>query len=79
MRAKWATFAFWVDKSSLKMPKIVNFGEFWKTETCGQKVFPDKSISIRQKLVEKPKLKNQTAIFCVIFRQCELATSKWQL
>ena len=26
-----AKFTFWVDKSSLKMPKIVNFGEFFKT------------------------------------------------
>ena len=24
------------------MPKIVNFGEFLKTETCGQKVLPDR-------------------------------------
>ena len=31
LRAKWATFTFWVDKSSLKMPKMVNFGEFLKT------------------------------------------------
>ena len=31
MRAKRATFTFWVDKNSLKMPKIVNFGEFFKT------------------------------------------------
>ena len=28
--AKRATFTFWVDKSSLKMPKIVHFGEFLK-------------------------------------------------
>ena len=28
--AKWAKFTFWVDKSSLKMPQIVNFGEFLK-------------------------------------------------
>ena len=31
LRAKRATFIFWVDKSSLKMPKMVNFGEFLKT------------------------------------------------
>ena len=31
LRAKRATFTFWVDKSSLKMPKMVNFGEFLKT------------------------------------------------
>ena len=31
LRAKRATFTFWVTKSWLKMPKIVNFGEFLKT------------------------------------------------
>ena len=33
LRAKRATFTFWVDKSSLKMPKIVNFDEFLKTQS----------------------------------------------
>ena len=31
LRAKRATFTFWVAKSSLKMPKIVHFGNFLKT------------------------------------------------
>ena len=31
IRAKQDTFAFWVDKRSLKMPKMINFGDFWKT------------------------------------------------
>ena len=31
LRAKRATFTFWVDKSWLKMPKMVHFGEFLKT------------------------------------------------
>ena len=31
LRANRAKFAFWVDKSLLKMPKMVNFGEFQKT------------------------------------------------
>ena len=31
LRAKRAKFTFWVDKSWLKMPKMVNFGEFLKT------------------------------------------------
>ena len=39
------------------MPKIVNFGEFLKTETCGQKVLPDRSVLIGPKIVENPKLK----------------------
>ena len=30
MRAKRATITYWVDKSWLKMPKIVNFGKFLK-------------------------------------------------
>ena len=30
LRAKRATFTFWVDKSSLEMPKMVNFSSFWK-------------------------------------------------
>ena len=30
LRAKRATFTFWVDKSLLKMPKKVHFGEFLK-------------------------------------------------
>ena len=33
LRAKRATFTFWVDKSSLKMPKLVQFGEFLKTSS----------------------------------------------
>ena len=31
LRAKRATFTFWVDKRLLKMPKMVHFGEFLKT------------------------------------------------
>ena len=30
LRAKWPTFTFWVDKSSLKMPKMVNLESFLK-------------------------------------------------
>ena len=37
------------------MPKLVHFGEFWKTEAYGQKVLPDKSL-IGQKLVENAKI-----------------------
>ena len=39
------------------MPKIVNFGEFLKTETCGQKVLPDRSVLIGQKLLENAMIK----------------------
>ena len=40
------------------MPKIVHFGEFLKTEACGQTMFPDSSIFIGQKLVENAKILN---------------------
>ena len=56
LRAKRAKFTFGVDKSSLKMPKIVNLRSFWKTEASGQTVLPDRSISIGQKLAEKVKI-----------------------
>ena len=38
------------------MPKMVNFGEFLKSEACGQTVLPEKSILIGQKLVENDKV-----------------------
>ena len=45
-RAKRAKFTFWVVKSSLKMPKWFILASFWKPETCGQTVLPDRSILI---------------------------------
>ena len=44
LRAKRATFTFWVDKSSLKIPKILNLASFSKPEACGQTVLPDMSL-----------------------------------
>ena len=35
---------------------MVNFGEFLKVEACGQTVLPDRSLLIRQKLVENAKI-----------------------
>ena len=35
---------------------MVNFGEFLKSEACGQTVLPDRSILIGQKLVENAKI-----------------------
>ena len=35
---------------------MVHFGEHLKTEACGQKVLPDRSVFIGQKLVEKAKI-----------------------
>ena len=54
MRAKRATFTFWVDKSWLKMPKMI----YWKPEAFDQKVLPDKSLLIEQKLMENAKIEN---------------------
>ena len=52
LRAKRATFTFWVDKSSLKMSKW----SFWKSEAYNQPVLPDRLILIRQKLVGNAKI-----------------------
>ena len=51
--ASKAKSTFWVDKSSLKMPKIVNFGEFLKN---GQTVLPDRSLLLGQTLLENAKI-----------------------
>ena len=60
MRAKRATFTFWVDKSSLKKgQKLIILATFWKSEACGQTVLPDRSILIWQKLVENDKIQMQ--------------------
>ena len=44
---------------------------FWKPEACGQTVLPDRSVLVRQKLVENAKIQNSNATFWVIFKQCE--------
>ena len=44
-----------VDKSCLKMPKMVDFGEFLKPEACSWTVLPDRSLLLGQKLVENAK------------------------
>ena len=41
LRAKRATFTFWGDKSSLKMPKMANFATLRKSEAYGQTVLPE--------------------------------------
>ena len=55
LRAKRATFTFWVDKSWLKMPEMVHLASFWKPEAFGQTVLPLPDMSlllIGQKLAE---------------------------
>ena len=44
-------------QSSLKIPKMVSFGEFLKTRACGQIVLPDRSILIKPKLADNGKNK----------------------
>ena len=56
LRAKRTTFLFWVDKSSLEMPKVVNLARFWKSKASAQTVFPDKSLLKGQKLVGNAKI-----------------------
>ena len=65
LRAKRATFTFWVDKSSIKM---LNVATFWKPKVYGQTVLPDMSLLKGQKLVENARNSNTT--FRVIFKQC---------
>ena len=56
LRAKRAVFTFEVDKSSLKMAKIVSLASFWKPEACSQTLLPDRSIWKGQKLVKNVKM-----------------------
>ena len=44
LRAKRATFTFWVDKSYLKRQKWSILAIFWKPEGYGQTVLPDSSL-----------------------------------
>ena len=46
LRAKRATFTFWV---AIIMPKIVHLSSFWKPEAFGQTVLPDTSLLQGQK------------------------------
>ena len=52
LRAKRATFTFWVDKSYFKMPKMVHFGEFLKTWSLQSNRVTRQVSFIGQKLVE---------------------------
>ena len=44
---------------------------FWKPETCGQTVLPDRSVLIGQKLVENAKIKKFKWDILDYFKQCE--------
>ena len=56
LRAKRATFTFWIDKSSLKMPKNSQFRKFWENWRSGQAMLPDRSFLVGQKLVENANI-----------------------
>ena len=43
-------------QKSIKNAKNSQFGEFWKSEACSQKVLPDMSLLIEQKWVENAKI-----------------------
>ena len=51
--ASEATDVYILDKSSLKMPKMVNLASFF---ACGQTVLPKRLILIGQKLVGNAKI-----------------------
>ena len=59
-------------KVNQKYQKWSNLASFWKTEACGQRVIPDRSIWIRQNWWKRPKFKNSNATFLVIFKHCEM-------
>ena len=59
LRAKRALFIFWVDKSSLKMPKMFILANFWKLKACGQTVLPEGSLLKGQKLMEKAQIQKR--------------------
>ena len=67
LRAKRAMFTFWVDKSSLKMPKMAYFGEFLKY----LKLIVKQCYQTGQKMVEMPKLNKLNETFWVIFKHCK--------
>ena len=71
LRAKRATFTFWVDKSWLKIPKIVNFGKFLKTWSLrSNSVTKQVRLKKDKNWWKMPKFKSSNATFWVIFKQC---------
>ena len=56
---------------------MVNYGEFLKkSEVFGQKVLPDRSILIGQKLVENAKIENPHKCDILVDFQCLLLPTK---
>ena len=59
-------FTFRVDKSSFRMPTMLNLASFLKREPCGQTVLQDRSILKGQKLVENAKIKKLICVISVV-------------
>ena len=70
LRAKRATFTFWMDKSWLKMPKVVHFVEFLKTWSLRSNSVTRQVSFNRTKI--GGKCQNSNATFWVIFKQCSV-------
>ena len=68
LRAKRATFTFWADKSWLKMPKMLNFGEFLQTWSLRSNSVT-RQVSFNTTKIAG-KCQNSNATFWVIFKQC---------
>ena len=65
-----------MDKSALKMPKMVNLASFWKPEACGQTVLPDSSILNEQNWWKVPRLeKKSNATFWMNFKHSASSNS----
>ena len=74
---KQATFTCWVDKSWLKMPKIVHFGEFLNTWSLRTNSVTRQVNFDRSKIGGKcQNWKFLNATFWVIFKHCARATSQ---
>ena len=71
LKAKQATFTFWVDKKSLKMPKKVNFDKFWKPYAYSQTVLPDMTGQF-QKDKNGLKIPKSNETFRVIFKSVNI-------
>ena len=70
LRPKRATFTFWVDESSLKMPKMVHFGEFLNNINFCQTVLPDRSTLNWTKIGGKWQNCKKNATFWIFFKHC---------
>jgi len=65
-------------KVKWKCQKLSFLANFWKSESCGQTVLPDRLRLIEQKCWKIPKVKKSNATLWVIFKQCEYRSLEWQ-